>query len=322
VAAAAVAAGTVRAMAPLEVPRADRTFPSAEDVPEVPEVSSRFPAKSVIIDTARTQRWLRRRGLQSQKLPKGLERPVLALYDALDVQGNGLIELRLLYVTLLVLHEDMLSGELQQGGDTRHTISELTADVEQLMGIVRHLQRAAFVRLLQPLAARHPDFLEVLPFREAAQTAIRRGELRRVFLGDIEAGNTSAASEPDSPLSPFSPITPWRRSRANTWQRERESRRGDTTCAQPSSVVKSGSSPSFPVVQQKSKSVTVGENTLKAELEGCHGKVKPLQIRRQRSMPALGGWTPQIKNKKAMVPIQVPSASRRSWEGERFVAWA
>jgi len=286
-----------------------RTFPDAVDVPEV---RTRFPELG-ILDTARTQRWLRKRGHQARRLPKDLEHPVLALFDALDLSGDGLIELQLLHATLLVLSDDLLSGELhQQGHDMRQILWELTTDVEHLMGIAQHVQRDAFVRLLLPLAARHPDFLEVLPFRAAAQTAIRQGELRRVFLGNMEADSNSKMSELDSQMSPM------RRSRPNFLQREL--RRRDTMNVQLSSVVKSGSSPSLPLVNEKPKSVALGplrpgKHALKAGMEGSQVKLIPSALRRQSSMPAIGGgltagWTAQLKKTKAYGTIRVPDAAR------------
>jgi hypothetical protein len=279
-----------------------------------------LPAQLGIIEAVRIQRWLLRRGRQTRQLPGDLEHPVLALHDFLDSRRNGLVELQLLHATLLVLRDDFLSREFNlHGGDMKHILAELTADVEHLMGIAQHVQRDAFIRLLLPLAAHRPDFLQVLPFRAAAQTAIRRRELRRMFLGDMGADNDSgAAFEPDSLMTPTAPM---RCNKANSWQQRL--RRGHALCVQPSSVVKPGSSPGRPL------SSTVGDNTLKADMEDSHGKVKPSQVRRPASMPASGinrrgmdtsltspgltaGWTAQIKKKKALVPIQAPDTGRPS----------
>merc|ERR1719210_3080405 len=122
------------------------------------------------------------------------------------------------------------------------------------MGVAQHVPRDAFVRLLLPLAAHCPNFLQVLPFRAAAQAAIRRRELRRMFLGDMEADdNGGAAFEPDSLMRSTAPM---RCNKAKSWQQGL--RRGHALCVQPSSVVKPGSSPGRPL------SSTVGDNTLKA----------------------------------------------------------
>lgn len=63
----------------------------------------------------------------------------------------------------------------------RQLLGQVVADVGYLAGPACHVRRDAFVYLLLPLAVRHPDFLEALPFRAAAQTVICRFELGRVL---------------------------------------------------------------------------------------------------------------------------------------------
>lgn len=168
-------------------------LPSKGEPVEIPELSVEAPKVS-LLDTSCTQRWLRTRGLRARAVPLEVEADVAALFSALDIQFEGMVLTRFLVMVLRALR-DILDGTTH-GSKLKDLIGRLANNIENLPGA--HVDRSTFLRLFLPLATQHPDFLEDVPFRAAAQTALRRLELSQV-VPSMEVNGRPIAESFDRP---------------------------------------------------------------------------------------------------------------------------
>jgi len=165
-------------MAPVPSLARNLSLPLHLEVVQVPEIVGKTPTVGVL-ETSRTQRWFRKRGAKKAEVPLNLEAIVYAVYNALDVHHEGLVEWRVVRLVFKMLREFL--GEGANLKERRKLLAQLIDCVGVKNDKAGHVRRDHFVKLVLPFASRNPDFFEALPFRAAAQTVLRRLELGRVF---------------------------------------------------------------------------------------------------------------------------------------------
>jgi len=150
------------------------SLPLHLEVVQVPEIRAKTPQLGVL-DTSRTQRWFKSHGLQAREVPLSIEAMANAVYNALDVRHEGIVEWRIVRLVFKMVREFLVDAQ------KRRLLGQLMDRVGCRQERTGHLRRDTFVKLVLPFASKNPDFFEALPFRTAAQTVLRRLELRRVF---------------------------------------------------------------------------------------------------------------------------------------------